>query len=105
MFNSVLFMIESFIINIIMMISLDNYDFFVSYHMYLQEEMEILKEVRHAHVVAYHGLDVMMEADVITLNLIMEHVGGGSLRTKIQQFSPMNFEVWGSLKRYYQIST
>ena len=55
--------------------------------------MELLAELAHANLVRYYGADLTHENDVITLNLIMEHVGGGSLRTKIQQFSPLPLDV------------
>ena len=53
----------------------------------------MLKDLSHGNLVSYHGLDVSHEAEIITLHLIMENVGGGSLRTKIQQFSPLTLEV------------
>jgi hypothetical protein len=58
-----------------------------------QEEVDNLKDVNHQNLVQFFGLDSYLESDVITLHLIMEHVGGGSLRTKIAQFGCLSAEV------------
>ena len=52
-----------------------------------------MHDLQNQHLVRYYGMDIRLDGDIIAMHLIMEHVGGGSLRTKIQQFSPMNIEV------------
>ena len=59
----------------------------------LQDDVESLRDLAHPHLVHYYGLDHYVESDTLMLHLIMEHVGGGCLRTKIQQFNSLSPEV------------
>jgi serine/threonine protein kinase len=58
-----------------------------------QDDVDNLRELAHPNLCHFFGLDHYMDNDTLMIHLIMEHVGGGSLRTKIQQFSSLSAEV------------